>query len=463
MHDTACPWELLLTPPSSGPSAPSVSLVPPASFMSTTRSAVSTLASGSSALSFGPSSRSGPAPRVVLRPSLRSRPRPAAQTHRLHAQRTRHAVQRSPPSPFPRVSSHHHGGAHEPPPGMVGSRTSMVHQNDYPIQNDLYTRLRTPGPGLFPGHGRNRDPFIARMGTSVLSPLLNQIMHIGSGAGLAILRPGTLSTQFYEVNASNVLNANAINAPGNHVVIDVITKGLYLDPGFLGQFFQEHLDSWITEDDLRQIAAVGLNHLRIPIGHWAFPDCIESGVAYQAQVRVDLLKLGVRWAQKYNIKVWIDLPGTPGSRNGYSSSGRAGVAHWPNNATYVDMTEKAFNYLVAEFTQYTYKGTVTAIQPVNEPVGAYSKPVQNLVNTYYLWNFNNAQQSEPVITDAHPYFVYAPQEVDASDTFRLCEVCQYGTKISQSQRYYPTVAAEWSIGAPNRDNFPVLRDLPASD
>ncbi|CAD6888979.1 unnamed protein product [Tilletia controversa] len=297
-------------------------------------------------------------------------------------------------------------------------------------------------------------------------------------------------------NASNVLNANAINAPGNHVVIDEYTMGLYLDPDFLGQFFQEHLGSWITEDDFRQIAAAGLNHVRIPIGHWAFPDCIEAGVAYQPLNRFDLLKQGVRWAQKYNIKVWIDLHGTPGSQNGYPGSGRAGVAHWPNNATYIDMTEKAFNYLVAEFTQDTYKGTVTAIQPVNEPVGAYSKPVQNLVNTYYPWawqalaypqgnagpisntmlvthdawqglaywqNFYNAQQSERVIMDAHPYFVYGPQEVNASDSFRLNEVCQYGTKISQSQRFYPTVAGEWSIGAPNGDNFPVLRDLPASD
>ncbi|CAD6892639.1 unnamed protein product [Tilletia controversa] len=98
------------------------------------------------------------------------------------------------PLPSLVVSSHHHGGAHEPPPGLVGSRMSMLYQNDYPIQNDPYTRLRTPGPGLFPAHGRNGDPSIARMGTPVLSPLLNQIMHSGPGAGPPILRPGTPSS-----------------------------------------------------------------------------------------------------------------------------------------------------------------------------------------------------------------------------------------------------------------------------
>ncbi|KAE8228181.1 hypothetical protein CF326_g6898 [Tilletia indica] len=297
-------------------------------------------------------------------------------------------------------------------------------------------------------------------------------------------------------NASQVLNANAINAPGAHVVIDEYTMGLYLDPEFLTQFFTDHFESWITEDDFRQIAAAGLNHVRIPIGHWAFPDCIEANVAYQPLNRFDKLKQGVMWAQKYNLKVWIDLHGTPGSQNGYPGSGRAGAAHWPNNATFMDMTQKAFNYLVEEFTKSTYKGTVTAIQPVNEPIGAYQKNVQTLLNSYYPWSwdalaypngvnnaassvmlvthdawqglsywqsFYNQTQSERVMMDAHPYFVYGPQETNSTDSFRLDEVCQYGLKITQSQRYYPTVAGEWSIGAPNGDNIPALRDLPNSD
>ncbi|KAK0539740.1 hypothetical protein OC835_001002 [Tilletia horrida] len=297
-------------------------------------------------------------------------------------------------------------------------------------------------------------------------------------------------------NASRVLNANAVNAPGAHTVIDEYTMGTYIDHDFLTQFFTEHFSSWITEDDFRQIADAGLNHVRIPIGHWAFADCIEAGAPYLPLNRFDKLKEGVAWAQKYNLKVWIDLHGTPGSQNGYPGSGRAGVAHWPVNATYYDLTQKAFNYLVAEFTQPQYKGTVTGIQPVNEPIGAYQKNVQTLINDYYPWswdalsypdganqapssamlvthdawqglaywqNFYNQTQSKRVIMDAHPYFVYGPQEVNATDSFRLNEVCEYGNKISQSQGYHPTVAGEWSIGAPNGDNYPALRDLPRTD
>ncbi|CAD6954633.1 unnamed protein product [Tilletia caries] len=467
MHDAACQWEHPLTAPSSGPSAPSVSLLPPASLMSATRSAMSTSANGSSALSLAPrralvrplalcSSR--PSPRSRLAPRRAVVPRSprllsfraytcgdrlrspttrtkfaTAQTHRLHAQRTRHAAQRSPPPAPLVVSSQRHGGAHEPLPGLVGSRTSMLYQNDYPIQNDPYTRLRTSAPGLFPWHGRNGDPSIARMGSPVLSALLNQVMHSGPGAGPAILRRGTLSTQFYE----------AVIVPGSDDS-DFINSEIEL-PGSGQDDMDEEGDHW----NLGWTRSLPTSSMPTPLTHpvtmssstntpWASTsipsssaNCIESGVAYQALVWLDLLKLGVRSAQKYNIKVWIDLHGTPGSQNGYPGSGRAGGAHWSNNATYMDMTEKAFNYLVAEFTQDTYKGTVAAIQPVNEAVGAYSKPVQNLVNTYYLWawqalaypsgnaglisntmlvthdacqrywqNFYNAQQSEPVVMDA---------------------------------------------------------------
>ncbi|KAK0553802.1 hypothetical protein OC845_001092 [Tilletia horrida] len=297
-------------------------------------------------------------------------------------------------------------------------------------------------------------------------------------------------------NASQVLNANAVNAPGAHSVIDEYTAGTYIDHDFLTQFFTEHFDSWITEDDFRQIAAAGLNHVRIPIGHWAFSDCIEDNLPYLPLNRFDKLKEGVGYAQKYGLKVWIDLHGTPGSQNGYPGSGRAGVAHWPNQDSYYTLTQTAFNHLIAEFTQEKYNGTVTGIQPVNEPVGAYQKNVQTQVNRYYPWSWDalaypngldnapsnqmlvthdawqglsywqnwwNQTQAKRVIMDAHPYFVYGPQEMNATDTFRLQEVCQYGIGMSQSQGFYPTVAGEWSIGAPSGDNNVSLRTLPNTD
>lgn len=32
---------------------------------------------------------------------------------------------------------------------------------------------------------------------------------------------------------------------------------------------EQHWDSWIIQDDFNQIAAAGMNHVRIPIGYWS--------------------------------------------------------------------------------------------------------------------------------------------------------------------------------------------------
>ncbi|KAL9939602.1 hypothetical protein V8E36_001419 [Tilletia maclaganii] len=298
-------------------------------------------------------------------------------------------------------------------------------------------------------------------------------------------------------NASRVLNANAVNAPSPTAIVDEYTMGQYIDAQWMTQFFTEHFDSWITEDDFRQISAAGLNHVRIPIGHWAFADCIEDNAPYQPLDRFERLKQGVMWAKKYNLLVWIDLHGTPGSQNSYPGSGHSTAgANWANNATYYELTQRAFNYLVAEFTQDIYNGTVTAIQPVNEPIGAYQKNIQAMLNKYYPWawdalaypngtdappsnvmltthdgwqglaywqNFFNTTQARRVIMDAHPYFVYDSDSQTSADSERLQKVCAYGPNIRTSMNFYPTVAGEWSIGAPRGDNVVALRDLPDSN
>ena len=35
---------------------------------------------------------------------------------------------------------------------------------------------------------------------------------------------------------------------------------------------KKHWASWFTEDDVKQIAAAGLTHVRIPVGYWIFGD-----------------------------------------------------------------------------------------------------------------------------------------------------------------------------------------------
>ena len=67
-----------------------------------------------------------------------------------------------------------------------------------------------------------------------------------------------------------------------------------------------HWNTWITQSDFQQIAQMGLNHVRIPIGYWAV-NPLEGDPYVQGQLAV--LDQAVGWASDANLKVLIDLHG----------------------------------------------------------------------------------------------------------------------------------------------------------
>jgi len=130
---------------------------------------------------------------------------------------------------------------------------------------------------------------------------------------------------------------------GNPAIVDEWTFGQYQDPNVARAKLTEHWDTWITESDFSAIAAAGyvigctaalcaasfefnrglnkglfanfrLNHVRIPIGYWAYD--VAPGEPYISGQNAYLLK-AIAWAAIYNLKVIVDLHGAPGSQNGY--------------------------------------------------------------------------------------------------------------------------------------------------
>jgi glucan 1,3-beta-glucosidase len=69
---------------------------------------------------------------------------------------------------------------------------------------------------------------------------------------------------------------------------------------------QQHWNTWITEADFQEIAALGLNHVRIPIGYWAL--ILFPGDPY-VQGQLDVLTNALGWARTYGLKVILDLHG----------------------------------------------------------------------------------------------------------------------------------------------------------
>lgn len=153
---------------------------------------------------------------------------------------------------------------------------------------------------------------------------------------------------------------------GNPKIIDEWSFGELQSKSQARSILQKHLNTFVTEDDFRQIASLGLNHVRIPIGYWAFE--VGSGEPFTKLNQWDLLKQAALWASKYNLKVLVDLHAVPGSANGYDHGGKKGQNTWASKASYVDRTVNILRTMSQEFSKSKYANSVSAIELVNEPV-----------------------------------------------------------------------------------------------
>ncbi|ORX36670.1 glycoside hydrolase superfamily [Kockovaella imperatae] len=171
------------------------------------------------------------------------------------------------------------------------------------------------------------------------------------------------------------------NETGNASIIDEWTWGEYQPRDQAESLMKQHWETWITEDDFRQIAALGLTHVRIPIGYWAFQ--VGPGEPYITGQQTYLDK-GIEWARENGIKVLIDLHGVPGSQNGNDHSGRAGPIDWYNNATNVNRTLEVVRQIAQKYTLPPYSDVVTMFELINEPSVWISPLFATVLKQYYL-------------------------------------------------------------------------------
>ncbi|MDE5864333.1 MAG: glycoside hydrolase family 5 protein [Lachnospiraceae bacterium] len=88
-------------------------------------------------------------------------------------------------------------------------------------------------------------------------------------------------------------------------VFEGFQKGVNLG-GWISQFAEydpKHFETFITEEDIKEIADMGLDHVRVPVDYNVLEDedgnVIESGFSYIADC--------VLWCRKYGIHMLIDL------------------------------------------------------------------------------------------------------------------------------------------------------------
>ena len=100
-----------------------------------------------------------------------------------------------------------------------------------------------------------------------------------------------------------------------------------------------------------------LDHVRLPIGYWAFVDDAYPYIGGQKEY----LYRAIGWARETGLKIIIDLHGAPGSQNGFDNSGQRGDARWAYNQGSVDQTKQIVESISREFSDSQYYGVVTAL------------------------------------------------------------------------------------------------------
>ncbi|KAF8377279.1 hypothetical protein HHK36_030654 [Tetracentron sinense] len=135
-------------------------------------------------------------------------------------------------------------------------------------------------------------------------------------------------------------------------------------PAKAPQVMREHRSTFIVEEDFKFISENGLNAVRIPVGWWIASD--PTPPMPFAAGSLQALDNAFAWAQKYKVKVIIDLHAAPGSQNGWEHSGsRDGSQEWGKTDENIQETVAVIEFLTA---RYTKNPSLYAVELINEPL-----------------------------------------------------------------------------------------------
>jgi glucan 1,3-beta-glucosidase len=255
---------------------------------------------------------------------------------------------------------------------------------------------------------------------------------------------------------------------------------------------EEHYKTFITEQDFAQIAAAGLNFVRIPIPYWAIE--VRDGEPFLANTAWTYFLKAIQWARKYGIRINLDLVwfqnththfsqliffqhAVPGSQNGWNHSGRLGDCNFLLGVSGLFNAQRTLEYIqvIAEFiSQPQYKDVVVMFGILNEPRSTPYIGQDNLARWYIeAYNvvrnasgygegkgpvvsihdgFENLDKWYPVFPnadrvalDTHPYIAFNDQNSDpAAAAGKPCD--QWGNKMNNSLNNFGiTAAGEFSL------------------
>lgn len=168
------------------------------------------------------------------------------------------------------------------------------------------------------------------------------------------------------------------NLSSGTTAMDETYLGIELGKDRLTERLKVHRDEFITERDFEEIAVKGFNAIRLPVPFFLFED---QGPYLHCFEYVDK---AFDWAEKYGLKILVDLHTAPAGHNGTDNSGVCGICLWSTKQEYVDYTVQVLGKIAERWGQ---REAMWGIGVLNEPMCSDTPAgqmlnIQNFVQFY---------------------------------------------------------------------------------
>ena len=258
-----------------------------------------------------------------------------------------------------------------------------------------------------------------------------------------------------------------------------------LDPKEAKLRLHMHRSYFIQERDFQNISAMGLNLVRIPVPHFIFGD-YEPGIGC-----IEYLDRAFVWAEKYNLKILIDLHTAPDSQNGFDNGGLTGIIKWHLKPENIEFELSVLERLAKRYANHK---ALYGIELLNEPVSpemwehvkdrykprypeqaAGSEPIPlEVLKDFYMkgyqavrkhcppsvavvihdrfcleqWeDFMPAEEYPGVVIDTHMYLFMLEVKMPDKQLSAYEKMIQKGFKerLERAEKFHPVIVGEWCI------------------
>ena len=138
-----------------------------------------------------------------------------------------------------------------------------------------------------------------------------------------------------------------------------------IGPDSLNLFWEEYLNNYITQDDIKFLKRIGSNHLRLPFHYKLFTDDLYMGKRNSGFKYFDRV---IAWCRQENLYVLFDMHCAPGGQTGDNIDDSYGYPYFLESQSSQDLTSEIWQGIA---DKYKNDPIVIGYDIVNEPIAHY--------------------------------------------------------------------------------------------